>query len=122
MTYKMNWDLDAVFAGGIHSTALNQRLADLAQQLTDFQKQLTTYDATQDAPSYPTFIQLTETLQKIEAGLLQTDVFVTGQGSDDITNAAVKPVAARVQQLEAQADTAEKAYKQCLVAFTAVAI
>ncbi|WP_056987601.1 M3 family oligoendopeptidase [Secundilactobacillus paracollinoides] len=119
MTYKMNWDLDAVFAGGIHSTALNQRMADLAQQLTDFQKQLTAYDATQDAPSFPTFIQLTDTLQKIEAGLLQADVFVTGQGSDDITNAAVKPVAARVQQLEAQADTAENAYKQCLVTFTA---
>lgn len=120
MTYKMNWDLDAVFAGGIHSPALNQRLADLAQQLTDLQKQLTAYDATQDAPSYPIFIQLTDTLQKIEAGLLQADVFVTGQGSDDITNAAVKPVAARVQQLEAQADTAENAYKQCLVAFTAL--
>ncbi len=104
---------------GSTSTALNQRMADLAQQLTDFQKQLTAYDATQDAPSFPTFIQLTDTLQKIEAGLLQADVFVTGQGSDDITNAAVKPVAARVQQLEAQADTAENAYKQCLVTFTA---
>ncbi|KRM77610.1 M3 family oligoendopeptidase [Secundilactobacillus collinoides] len=118
MTYKMNWDLESIFAGGIHSSALNQRLTTLAEQLTTFQSQLTAYDAGKDAPRYPAFSQLTDTLQKIEAGLLQADVFVTGQASDDITNADVKPVAARVQQLEAQADIAETAYKQLLVNFT----
>lgn len=64
MTYKMNWDLESIFAGGIHSSALNQRLTTLAEQLTTFQSQLTAYDAGKDAPRYPAFSQLTDTLQK----------------------------------------------------------
>ena len=89
MKYAINWDLDSIFAGGSHSTALQERLTLLATQIADYHQAVVAWDAKQDVvvETLPTLLQLAE---KIEAGFGQCSSFINALLAADVNDSHAK--------------------------------
>ncbi|MGY3748676.1 M3 family oligoendopeptidase [Vagococcus acidifermentans] len=86
MTYSQVWDLDSLFAGGIESDALKERIALLDAQLETFTKRVTDWQPEQDAPRFTAFADIMNELALTGNGFSQTISFVTAIQSADTTN------------------------------------
>ncbi|WP_288700360.1 M3 family oligoendopeptidase [uncultured Secundilactobacillus sp.] len=109
MTYSLNWDLDSIFSGGVHSPALTKKITTLLSELTDL-------DQAAKATEMPIagLADFIAQLQKTAAGVAQVSVFATALQSDDITNEAVKPLLDQTQQLQVRVDTIQKGLQRRL--------
>lgn len=118
MTYSEQWDLEPIFAGGIDSPALTQRLADLTAQMTPLLEAVQNWTFATDQPTFATLTQITEQLQAIEAGLKQTGSFVNMIQSTDERNPQVAPMMGRINALENDANQIDVALTKKLVAMS----
>lgn len=115
MTYSLNWDLDSLFSGGIHSAQLKAKLTQIKTNTAALGDLLDRWDAASDAPAYHQFIKLITQLQHLQKGLDQAGLFVSAVGSADINNPAVPPLDARLQTLGTQVQTVIDRLKKVLV-------
>lgn len=115
MTYSLNWDLDSLFTGGIHSAQLKAKLKQIKTDTAALGDLLDRWDATSDAPGFQQFIKLITQLQTLEAGLAQANLFVSSIGSADIANPAVAPTEDRLRNLDTQLQTVSNKLNKVLV-------
>ncbi|GEO67842.1 M3 family oligoendopeptidase [Levilactobacillus spicheri] len=115
MTYSLNWDLDSLFSGGIHSAQLKAKFTQLKTDTASLGDLLDRWDAASDAPDFPQFRKLITQLQAIEAGIGQAGLFITAVGSADIQNPDVAPMEARLQTLSTQVKTVSDKLEKVLV-------
>ncbi|MFC6182249.1 M3 family oligoendopeptidase [Lactiplantibacillus daowaiensis] len=125
MHYSETWDLDTIFAGGIDSPALKAKLTTIKHQLHDTQTTLTNWRADADTPNFDWFQQLTTELQQLEAGLLQSQVFVVAIQSADASDTKAGTILNQLYQLDNQRENLMTQFKKKLVAlpqatFTAI--
>lgn len=116
MHYSETWDLDSIFPGGLASPALKSKLTTLKQQLHDTQTTLTNWRAEADTPAFDWFQQLTQDLQRLEAGLLQSQVFVVAVQSADASNTQAGALLNQLYQLDNQRENLMTQFKKKLVA------
>ena len=115
MSYSLNWDLDSLFTGGIHSAQLKAKLTQLKTDIASLGDLLDRWDATSDAPAFHQFIKLINQLQAVNAGLDQANLFVSAIGSADIANPDVAPLENRLRHLDTQLQTVSNKLKKVLV-------
>ncbi|WP_203642438.1 M3 family oligoendopeptidase [Levilactobacillus andaensis] len=115
MKYSLNWDLDSLFAGGITSSQLKTKLAQIKSAIATLGDLLDRWDAASDAPEYQQFVKLIDQLQAIEAGLGQAGIFIMAVGDADIKNPDVAPKEAQLLDLETQAENVSGKLKKVLV-------
>lgn len=115
MKYSLNWDLDSLFSGGIHSEQLKTKLATTKTAIAALDDLLDRWDAASDAPHYQQFIKLINQLQAIEAGIGQAGLFISAVGSADFNNPDVAPMEAQLRDLATQADNVSGKLKKVLV-------
>ncbi|MCM0582567.1 M3 family oligoendopeptidase [Weissella diestrammenae] len=117
MTYSLNWDLDAIFPGGIHSPALKKKLALLQQQIDSFSHAVRQYQLSDETENYTKLAQLTEDYQTILAGHLTVDLFVNAHFAADFTNAIYRPYMSQVESLAVALNEPENGLKKILATF-----
>lgn len=115
MTYSLNWDLDTLFSGGIHSAQLKTKLAQIKTSTASLGDLLDRWDAASDAPTFQQFIKLINQWQAIGAGIGQARLFITAVGSADIQNPDVAPMDAQLQTLGTQFQTVNDRLEKALV-------
>ncbi|WP_143462688.1 M3 family oligoendopeptidase [Levilactobacillus enshiensis] len=115
MKYSLNWDLDSLFAGGINSSQLKTKLAQIKSAIATLGDLLDRWDAASDAPAYQQFVKLIDQLQAIDAGLGQAGIFIMAVGDADIQNPDVAPKEAQLLDLETQAENVSGKLKKVLV-------
>lgn len=118
MTYSEQWHLEPIFAGGLDSPALTQRLADLTAQMAPLLASVQRWTYADDQPQFTMLTQITTQLQAIEAGLKQTGSFVNMIQSTDERNPQVAPMMGRINALANQANQIDVALTKKLVALT----
>lgn len=88
MHYAINWDLDSIFEGGSHSSALAARLEELSQQIKNYQQAIEAWDVTQTTPEV-----IANILQKEEIcsnGFSQCGSFIGALLSSDVNDQKAK--------------------------------
>lgn len=103
MTYSLNWDLDSIFAGGLHGKELTDKLAVIGESIETFRQAINDYDFDDDDAQFSRFSALTDFLQKIQAGIIQASMYINGKHSDDVNNEEVPPMIDKVQSLDVKA-------------------
>lgn len=115
MTYSLNWDLETLFSGGIHSAQLKAKFSQIKTDTASLGDLLDRWDVTTDAPDYHQFTKAVNQLQAIAAGIGQAGIFITAIGSADIANPDVAPMDARLQHLSTQFQTVSDKLEKVLV-------
>lgn len=115
MTYSLNWDLDSLFSGGIHSAQLKAKFTQITTSTAVLGDLLDRWDATSDAPDFAQFTKLITQFQTIGAALGQAGIFITAVGSADIQNPDVAPREAELQTLQTQFQTISDKLEKVLV-------
>jgi len=118
MKYALNWDLDSIFKGGIHSPELAAKLELLKQQISDFKQGVSQYEANSDAPEYAELTKLTDLYQTILAGHLTAGLFVGALYSADFTNSVYRPYLSKVENLEVELNEPANGYAKILAGFS----
>lgn len=86
MKYSITWDLDSLFNGGIDSPELEQRLALLDQQISDYSDEITAWNPESDAPAFEAFSDILKTQELVKNGFNQAISFVTAIQSADVND------------------------------------
>lgn len=119
MTYVEQWDLEAIFKGGLTAPALMQRLKTLKDQIAVTFEQINAWQLAQDTVDFKQMQVITNQLQMIEAGLKQTSSFVNMHQSVDERNQQVAPLRGQINQLQNAASQIEVQLTKKLVALSA---
>ncbi|MBO9164744.1 M3 family oligoendopeptidase [Lactiplantibacillus pentosus] len=115
MHYSETWDLDSIFAGGIDSPALAEKMTTIKQQLTTTADVLVHWRAAADTPDADWFTQLVNNLQAIQAGIDQATVFVVAYHSAHADDTKAAPRLNQLYQLDNQLDNLLTRFKKQLV-------
>ncbi|WP_071130600.1 M3 family oligoendopeptidase [Enterococcus timonensis] len=96
MTYSGNWDLTTIFTGGADSPTLQEKLATLKKQITDFKTLVDNYDQENQPEELSKILDLQET---IDNGLSQASSFITALNSDNIYDEKAKALQGQLMTL-----------------------
>ncbi|MCT6823222.1 MAG: M3 family oligoendopeptidase [Apilactobacillus sp.] len=100
MKYSLNWDLDSIFPGGLHGKALTDKLQVIADSINTFRDAINDYHFADDDEHFSRFTELTDFIQKIQAGIVQTGMYINGKHSEDVNNEEVTPLIDKIQSLD----------------------
>lgn len=117
MTYSLNWNLDTIYPGGIHSPEFADKLKLLAQQITDLKTAIDNYDLASDA-SFKKFAQLVADNQTIFSGLRTAALFVNALSAADYTNSEYRPYQTKVSELSVAYQTPLNTFAKLLTTFS----
>lgn len=103
MKYSLNWDLDSIFPGGLHGKALTEKLQVIGESINTFRDAINDYHFADDDEHFTRFTELTDFIQKIQAGIVQTGMYISGKHSEDVNNEEVTPLIDKIQSLDVKA-------------------
>ncbi|GAA6114117.1 M3 family oligoendopeptidase [Apilactobacillus apinorum] len=103
MKYSLNWDLDSIFPGGLHGKALTEKIQVIGESINTFRDAINNYHFTDDDEHFTRFTELTDFIQKIQAGIVQTGMYISGKHSEDVNNEEVTPLIDKIQSLDVKA-------------------
>ncbi|CAI2689689.1 M3 family oligoendopeptidase [Apilactobacillus apinorum] len=103
MKYSLNWDLDSIFPGGLHGKALTEKIQVIGESINTFRDAINDYHFTDDDEHFTRFTELTDFIQKIQAGIVQTGMYISGKHSEDVNNEEVTPLIDKIQSLDVKA-------------------
>lgn len=103
MKYSLNWDLDSIFPGGLHGKALTEKIQVIGESINTFRDAINDYHFTDDDEHFTSFTELTDFIQKIQAGIVQTGMYISGKHSEDVNNEEVTPLIDKIQSLDVKA-------------------
>lgn len=105
MSYSLVWDLDSIFPGGSHSTALNERMEQLGHQMNEYYQLVSQWEYSAGHQEQLTAIlQLQET---ITDGFTQCDSYITALLSANVSDAQAKILSGRLYALLPKLQAAE---------------
>ncbi|CAM4242218.1 M3 family oligoendopeptidase [Weissella hellenica] len=117
MTYSLNWNLDTIYPGGIHSPEFAEKLNLLAQQITNLETAISDYNLVNDT-SFKTLSQLIADNQTIFSGLRTATLFVNALSAADYTNSEYRPYQTKVAKLSVAYQTPLNAFAKLLTTFS----
>lgn len=103
MKYSLNWDLDSIFPGGLHGKALTEKLQVIGESINTFRDAINDYHFADDDEHFTRFTEITDFIQKIQAGIVQTGMYISGKHSEDVNNEEVTPLIDKIQSLDVKA-------------------
>lgn len=100
MKYSLNWDLDSIFAGGLYGKELTNKLHVINESIEAFRDAINNYEFSDDDNHFSRFTEITNFLQKIQAGIIQSSMYINGKHSDNVNDESVPPMMDKIQSLD----------------------
>lgn len=116
--YQDTWDLNSIYPGGLNSPQLAQRIQQLITQITQVKTAIAQWQFAIDQPNFKNLQQITELLQKIAAGLKQTETFLDMISSVEADNTQVNAKMSYLYQIDNDATLAKTQFQKLLVSLS----
>lgn len=99
MKYQQIWDLDSIFPGGSHSTALQEKLTSIRSLLDQFDSLNDSWNPEKDKPEYSMLSEILDKSDEIQRAISQSSSFITAVQSADVNDRHAEIVKDQVSQL-----------------------